>query len=771
GYDQAASALSVEYRDYFGNVDYIISEIRNCRQLMQKYDSVYCSRYAAFNLPTMCGKTKTMLEVGKREYVIMLKLKSEDPPQGPKELAGFMKQGSSTDDFLLRHASWTLGVIEWFTKTVRKADKSIMTPKEWLTFHIKMDQEEFSKLWGPVYKRITTIYEKMKETALENWNSRVTLDRLNEYLLPVMEAIDTLPLIDKTPLILCIDEAGVMLDEKNDNLCFRVWRRLMTISCLKNTFGVILDTTRVLSNFTPSLENDPTLRTFAIGNKLHKPVIYLGCFDLFHVMDLELDLQSICKRTIYYLHLFMLGRPYWGASAMKINGLVNESKANAHMLLTISLAKAKLTCNRDIFLQQFESQSESAKASVLSHLVYLDFDRSSQLAQEMASSSSSEPVVSEAALGFLIDKNDQISVYETAQSLTTQEVVRDEKKGEFVFQLWFLDSLLEVTRDDKCKRDITIQVNLPMFGGDSVDLKWTKSNEFNTRPFLFKDLLSKMVSGEAFESILKSLDEDFADGIVLVSHIVKLFQNVSRELIVDAFLRGCGFAMKQNEAAVDFAIPVLLKTNGKYILTENNMSLFMIQVKNEVRSYQKKAATVVIQKWAETFKLKKYLSFYINFNPEFIGRPFDVSKTNEKCQATFVGYSHLKFSGDKIKSTIVNIAGRNNRILPFIQNSRDYSIVTSNCPISCDGISSFRHDNSHYANIKTKHFRLPKHNGVISAQTSRRQIRSWLDLNHPQDETFRELINKNLEFFNRNELNAIYHELAGNVSHLLKGSH
>jgi hypothetical protein len=112
-------------------------------------------------------------------------------------------------------------------------------------------------------------------------------------------------------ILLCIDEGRKLIQETSDLKLslFQCWRRALRNNKwrARGLFSVILDTTSRITNFSPALRYDPTIKALSQDKMLFKPFIYVSTYN-------SMVNDSLVNNSDNFLsQAFSMGRPCWKA--------------------------------------------------------------------------------------------------------------------------------------------------------------------------------------------------------------------------------------------------------------------------------------------------------------------------------------------------------------------------------------------------------------------------------------------------------------------------
>jgi hypothetical protein len=127
--------------------------------------------------------------------------------------------------------------------------------------------------------------------------------------------------------IVCIDEARALISQDPESSAFRSFRRALSecwegirekktwYNPVRDYFGLLLDTSSRLSNFSPQSDRDVSLKLakFGLGKILFPPIYAIDMMDVYAELNSEQSATISHSLDVDVLRLFAYGRPLWGS--------------------------------------------------------------------------------------------------------------------------------------------------------------------------------------------------------------------------------------------------------------------------------------------------------------------------------------------------------------------------------------------------------------------------------------------------------------------------
>jgi len=377
---------------------------------------------------------------------------------------------------------------------------------------------------------------------------------------------------DKTnyQIIICHDEARQLIssDSHDSRSLFRVIRKGATRFNDTESHGlpllIFVDTSSRLSNFNPSLDNDPSARDSLTSNQLMTPFWFLNTWNItMNGVDQVSFIQKVdelCVRnngdvTPFLREHFKRGRPLW-TSYCETGPLID----------VIKLAQKKLTCNQDT--------SPDAIIALLNCRVPFAVYPATQLAtnlvanhaamclaispsrESIITSYPSEPVLSEAAASKLSDISIRLRALHTLHDYLQFNIDRGHR-GEII------GCLISLFAFDRAVEELNRKFQLQSIYSRPIDVQ----------DFLFT------LFGVELEHVLSKVDVEghlvsqLKQGSVFFTHYVKLNNYPSVEDLATYFYAGAAILCKDQHPGIDRIIPVRLK--------DGNFSAIIFQDRNK----------------------------------------------------------------------------------------------------------------------------------------------------------------------------------------------
>ncbi|GBC09551.1 hypothetical protein RclHR1_08980001 [Rhizophagus clarus] len=361
-------------------------------------------------------------------------------------------------------------------------------------------------------------------------------------------------------ILLCIDEGRTLLEYKNNEThmsLFRCWRRALRDNRwrARGLFSVILDTTSRLSNFAPSLRDDPTIKSINDSRKIFMPFIDITTFNI--LTD---------SSGNYYNRLFSKGRPCWKAlKDAYCEGLDSEENDIYAWDKVIDLVKAKVQGGGELLVEEinmdesYEERKTLTSVAILASLCSVDISPSMHFASNLIGSHLGtclaisqdrmkvlvcyppEPLITEAVYKLL--NNDILHCI--AQTLG-QGIVEPGKRGEVVGEL-----ILILTRQSFQRK---------------------RKNHFYAGEIKLIDFLDELLFDS--KSILQGNDDEhnvLKNANISFTRFVTISTIPTRNDLAKGYETGVAFNLKRNQRGADFLIPIRM---------ENKYTFWIIQIKN-----------------------------------------------------------------------------------------------------------------------------------------------------------------------------------------------
>jgi len=366
-------------------------------------------------------------------------------------------------------------------------------------------------------------------------------------------------------ILLCIDEGRTLLEYKNNEMhisLFRCWRRALRDNKwrARGLFSVILDTTSRLSNFAPSLRDDPTIKSINDSRKIFMPFIDVTTFNTL----------TYNTSDNYYNRLFSNGRPCW--KALKDAYCEGSSSVSTDIYAwnkVINLVKAKIQGGGELLVkgtnmdENYEERKILTSVAILASLCSVDISPSVHFASNLIGSHLGtclaisqdrmkvlvcyppEPLITEAVYELL--NNDILHCI--AQTLG-QGIVEPGKRGEIAGEL-----ILILTRQNiQTKRKIRKEASF--FAGEIKLIDFLNDLVLDSKTILNDDSDTHNTLKNAYISFTR---------FVTISTIP------TKDDLIKGYETGVAFNLKRNQKGADFLIPVC--SNKEYMF-------WIIQIKN-----------------------------------------------------------------------------------------------------------------------------------------------------------------------------------------------
>ncbi len=240
-----------------------------------------------------------------------------------------------------------------------------VTPVEWLALMTK--EESAANFWKEVDNMVTGWIKQEPRPLLSAFGEvfKSLKEKLQAYYsqnaFPTWFPEDVKQQLIKDPFVIhVIDEARnltLLTPQKSGVNCFRLFRR--ALRAFSTVFQELLhvtvptDTNSKVWNYSPQLENDPSLRDLTTGTKLFEPYWTIGSWNA--------PPSSIATQQMGF-ELLTVGRPLWAMTwQVKIQQSLDAGSISRHL---IQLAKAKLLGGCDVMKRIEQSTFPSTTESI-----------------------------------------------------------------------------------------------------------------------------------------------------------------------------------------------------------------------------------------------------------------------------------------------------------------------------------------------------------------------------------------------------------------------
>ena len=362
--------------------------------------------------------------------------------------------------------------------------------------------------------------------------------------------------------IICIDEARGLLNYHNsENSPFRSFRRAIA-QCWeglragrdwynpgRDYFGLLLDTTSRVSNFSPSPDKDVSLKRgvpFEYGKALFPPIYAIDSMDIYVESNLEhVTAGQSNGLEINASVLFSYGRPLWGGH-LKTRSLddvmdLAEAKVRGN---NKRAALALLSYRLDFYVGEY-TLAEELVSKYLRYIRYINADRTL-----LRTYQPSEPILASTAQRLMLDSQIRIRCVEELVTSSFEGTINVGDVGEIVASLLLMFAFDDAHRD-QCG------VKLP------PQKVWLRS-------FISSFLATSLETCVETQEKMRDL---FTDGVVFFNHFLRLTHNPTENTLRDAFARGAALFAPFNFPGCDLIIPVFNLSTKRY-------TFIIIQVKN-----------------------------------------------------------------------------------------------------------------------------------------------------------------------------------------------
>lgn len=435
------------------------------------------------------------------------------------------------------------------------------------------DQDEFYQ--GHVTKVLPEYREKAKNAFSNIFD---TFCANPDYAKPYLSAEARLPLQEDDPsALICFDEARQLFArdarilETEQNMRFLALRRALRHQTetgkhrdSKRFFGILLDTTAKISDFSPPHDRDSSLK-FIDPSKLDllDPIFEIDTMDLF-APDVQQGWQMLkvaasasgsntkCPELIY---LYRLGRPLWGALLRRQNPSevlsIATAKIFGHEASQVEpigpVEALALLSYRVNFYVALPSLAETLTAGHLRYIV--DIGQGRNFLQTLQPS---EPILSYcSATEMTTNPKTRLEVIKVLYNNATKGTIHLGDLGEIVAAL-----LLLFSYDKALGEKPPSPVKISKF----LDTLFSGNNEFLT------GVNDRMKDQRDMEFL-------WQNGVVFFNHFVRLTKPPTEATLRKAFYRGAAIFPLVGFGGCDMIIPIFLPKT-------ETMSYFLLQIKN-----------------------------------------------------------------------------------------------------------------------------------------------------------------------------------------------
>jgi hypothetical protein len=551
-------------------VDVFFRHLEQCASIWtpQQFYAPYTSLIQASGT----GKSRLLRELAfeKDVFVVYICLRDSESRGYPKRsiIADVLTGQAFPEAHYLTFLSALFGVCsEFFDQQLRKNAENICGRV--FDIFISDKDDEMFELQNTFWNNVS---EQMKLQETSNKPVSVVVGELENRYKDLMITLKNLSNPSSFKMLLALDEAGVLIDRKNNKGNFYHLRRALQAiphggdACFMALFT---DTLSRVSNFSPAKRHDPSARV-GDGERLYKPFYLLDVFDCRMQRPANITVSSSIAQ------IRNMGRPLWAD--------VDEGAI-------IQYAMEKILCDRKKARNIYEAEHKAViekvteALAILGPRLYLEISNLSQQASELVSShmrilrhvdetreslattSPSEPVLAEAAShimncsGILVQVLDHL-----VSSIRNHVVVNAGDQGELVGRILCLLAI------DKAIQSKSKQ---------SESKLWNMYSQ----PITVQEFFDALVGSESCKK-LSPIFAKKANGVMLrnskvrFNHFAYVEFTPTRLDLINFFFRGAAVFCKRNQKGVDIIIPVAMVRDDETPITEKNMTFIGIQVRN-----------------------------------------------------------------------------------------------------------------------------------------------------------------------------------------------
>jgi hypothetical protein len=538
----ASIAFDHEFKDKSNFVEYFRQYIEECHR---NSGDTYMP-YLTVLQSSGYGKTRLIKEYANNVYTLYLNLGIDRncfprPSAHAKDFIGSLEKSKDPTTWFNIFLTKAISLVK------ENQENNYSSPNQFWTCQLN---DNGKSIWGPAIDAANT-HETNKQKSLE------LIMKDAGYLKENFKNVNS-----DIKILLCIDEGRTLIEEGNEEAhmsLFRCWRRALRDNRwrARGLFSVILDTTSRLSNFAPSLRDDPTIKALNDSREIFMPFIDVTTFNT--LTD---------SSSNYYNRLFSNGRPCWKALKDAYCGDLNSEENDFYAWdKVLNLVKAKIQgggqlpeTNMD---EYYEDKENLTSVAILASLCSVDISPSVHFASNLVASHLGtclaitqdrtkilvcyppEPLITEAVYELL---NNDI-LHRIAQTLG-QGIVEPGKRGEIVGELILILTRQSLQTKKKKKHDIHFY-----------------AGEIKLMDFLNELLLDSknILNGDNSEhNALKNANISF-------TRFVTISTIPTENDLTKGYETGVAFNLKRNQKGADFLIPVRI---------ENSYTFWINQIKN-----------------------------------------------------------------------------------------------------------------------------------------------------------------------------------------------
>ena len=543
-------------------VDVFFRHLEQCASIWtpQQFYAPYTSLIQASGT----GKSRLLRELAfeKDVFVVYICLRDSESRGYPKRsiIADVLTGQAFSEAHYLTFLSALFGVCSKFFDQQLRENTENTCGRVFDIFISDKDDEMFelqNTFWNSVLEQM-----KLQETS----KPASVVEELESRYKDLMIILKNLSNPSSFKMLLALDEAGILIDRKNNKGNFYHLRRALQAiphggdACFMALFT---DTLSRVSNFSPAKRHDPSTRV-GDGERLYKPFYLLDVFDCRVQRPANITVSSSIAQ------IRSMGRPLWAD--------VDEGAI-------IEFAMEKILCDRKKARDIYEAERTvviekvTEALAILGPRLYLEISSLSQQASELVSShmrilrhvdgtreslvttSPSEPVLAEAAShimncsGILVQVLDHL-----VSSIRNHIVVNAGDQGELVGRILCLLAI-----------DKAIQ---------SKPKLWNMYSQTVTVQEFFNALVGPESCKKLSPIFTKQANSiTLRNSKIRFNHFAYAEFTPTRLDLIEFFFRGAAIFCKRNQKGVDIIIPVAMVQDDEIPITEKNITFIGIQVR------------------------------------------------------------------------------------------------------------------------------------------------------------------------------------------------
>jgi hypothetical protein len=645
--------------------------------------------------PTMCGKTRLLMELGKEVCVVYICLRphhSSGEPKRSQLATEMLKRPLSTnlEEYYVKFITAILSVVVTFFESEGRNRKKKL--QQWYKHHTSADTHFYSDFQLEFEKQTTS-----KTTTTPQ-------------LASVAQKLSKTPILRSSSLkvLLAIDEAKALLrspesrtDSPEKSLqevpLFRFFRRaLRNLPDGCGVFAILADTNSRVANFNPRLEDDSSARPFGIRAepfKVYSPIYEIRTMDrmvpanLPKTWDELLSPERLCKYglPVFSISLQLAIKNHAVAdpaaaidpiARFAVKKLLGSEKPGP-VEMTESRALALLGPTIGVPLHGQARQNAKLMASHAAHCGFIDASRGCQY-----SFYPSQPIYALAANDYLQKNEDVvISCINSLTAVLSQGHVGTGDVGEIVSRIILLCAMNETVADMKAAKktlansvlvERTSAADMDIDDEPLVDSILVDSISFPD-PVPVTKFLETLTGCSADKLPLGSIDLDhkrklFKQGLMFWNHFMHTSCRPTSESLLECMHRGLALQCRSNQEAFDQVLPIYLKDQSVVELDESSITFCGIQVKNrqqdDVVKFIQSSMNPTTAKFEMKAKNNPYLALYFSLqstSPENKKRednyclPSHGPADPRQASLVFYGLESFQFLSPEVKNALKNL--------------------------------------------------------------------------------------------------------------------